>query len=499
MPLTQKGLWIAGGWLSPSRGLTLPVVNPATEEVVGSIPRGTHEDVDRAVSVANHSFVSGVWASAPASYRSRVLSNIAREVLQQKQRLARIESIDCGKPLSESEWDMEDVAACFDFYAQLVEKLDSLQGTNIKLPLDEFSGHFLWEPIGVVALITPWNYPLLMASWKVAPALAAGCSCVLKPSELASLTCLELAAIAHEAGVPSGVLNVVTGLGAEAGAALSAHPGVAKVAFTGSPATGRLVALSAAENLRPVSLELGGKSPLVIFEDADIDNAVEWAMFGGFWTNGQICTATSRVLVAEAISDEFFRRLKARAEQITPGDPMCPDCRLGPVVSAAQHAKVLGYIEGAISEGATLLTGGGRPPHMPAGYYVLPTVFVGVTEEMAIWKEEVFGPVLACTTFQTEDEAVRLANSSSYGLAAAIISKDTERCKRMTSAFRCGIVWVNCSQPCFVEMPWGGLKRSGYGRDLGEPGLHKYLSLKAVTTYKSDKIWDWYSPQKSKL
>eukprot|EP00873_Tetraselmis_striata_P021256 jgi/Tetstr1/441520/TSEL_029750.t1 len=502
--VAERQLWVAGGWVAPARGGRLPVVDPATEEVVGSIPTAGAEDVDAAVAAANAAFASGVWSRTTGAHRATILRAIADKarlclssITAAQSSLARLETIDCGKPIAEAEWDMEDVAGCFQYYADLAEKLDTQQGRPVALPMEEFKGHQLKEPLGTVALITPWNYPLLMATWKVAPALAAGCSCVLKPSELASLTCLELGRIAGEAGLPGGVLNIVTGLGAEAGAALASHPDVTKVAFTGSTATGRSVALAAAQNLRPTSLELGGKSPLVIFEDADVDAAVEWAMFGAFWTNGQICTATSRVLVASSLAPAFYCRLKARAEAIKLCHPQQADCRLGPLVSAAQYKKVMAYVQGASREGATLLTGGQRPPHMPRGYYVQPTVFTGVRPDMTIWREEVFGPVLACATFETEDEAIRLANDSVYGLAAAVISKDEARCQRLTSAMRCGIVWVNCSQPCFVQSSWGGVKRSGYGRDLGEAGLEKYLSLKSVTTYVSRNLWDWY-PQPGK-
>eukprot|EP00873_Tetraselmis_striata_P018636 jgi/Tetstr1/438900/TSEL_027408.t1 len=286
--VAERQLWVAGGWVAPARGGRLPAVDPATEEVVGSIPAAGAEDVDAAVAAANAAFASGVWSRTTGAHRATVLRAIADKarpclssvptITAAQSSLARLETIDCGKPIAEAEWDMEDVSGCFQYYADLAEKLDTQQGRPVALPMEEFKGHQLKEPLGTVALITPWNYPLLMATWKVAPALAAGCSCVLKPSELASLTCLELGRIAGEAGLPGGVLNIVTGLGAEAGAALASHPDVAKVAFTGSTATGRAVALAAAQNLRPTSLELGGKSPLVIFEDADVDAAVEWAM-----------------------------------------------------------------------------------------------------------------------------------------------------------------------------------------------------------------------------
>ncbi|KAI7837126.1 hypothetical protein COHA_009045 [Chlorella ohadii] len=401
-----------------------------------------------------------------------------------------------GKPIAEAEWDLDDVAGCFDYYAGLAEQLDGRQYEGVDLGSDDFRCALRREPLGVVALITPWNYPLLMSSWKVAPALAAGNTCVLKPSELASLTSLELAAIAQEVGLPAGVLNVITGTGADAGAPLSSHPGVAKVAFTGSVATGRRVYAAAAGNLRPATMELGGKSALIVFEDADIEKAVEWTMFGIFWTVGQICSATSRLLVHERIAPAFFAQLKKRAESIKMGNPLEPDCRLGPVVSAAQHDKIMGYIESGRAEGATLLTGGRRPPRLQTGFYVEPTVFINVEPHMRIWKEEIFGPVLAARTFASEAEAIQLANSTEFGLGAGVISADEARCRRVVEALECGLCWVNCSQPCFVQAPWGGVKNSGFGRELGTFGLESFLSVKQVTTYTSQAKWDWF-PERS--
>ena len=318
---------------------------------------------------------------------------------------------------------------------------------------------------------------------------------VLKPSEHASLTCLALAALASQAGLPRGALNVVTGLGKDAGAALARHPGLAKVAFTGSSFTGREVAMASAAlaSPRPVSLELGGKSSLIVFEDADIPKAVEWAMFGAFWTNGQICSATSRLLIARPIAAAFHARLKARAEQIQIGMPLDPGCRLGPLVNRAQFQRVLGFIDRARRAGLALLTGGER--WGATGFFVRPTVFADVPRSSEIWSEEVFGPVLCTSVFDDEKEAVAAANDTRYGLAAAVLSSDRARCRRVAKALDVGIVWENCSQPCFVEMPWGGRagKASGYGRDLGVGAFESYRHTKAITTYDADAdVWDWY-------
>ncbi|KAH9290655.1 hypothetical protein KI387_034772, partial [Taxus chinensis] len=463
-------LFIDGEWTAPIKGNRLPVINPATEETIGEIPSGTAEDIEVAVKAARTAFTRNrgkYWARTSGAFRAKYLRAIAAKVTERKSELAELEALDCGKPLDEAAWDVDDVAGCFEFYAGLAEALDSKQRAPVSLPMESFKSHVLKEPIGVVGLITPWNYPLLMATWKVAPALAAGCTAILKPSELSSVTCLELASICKDVGLPSGVLNIITGLGREAGAPLAAHPDVDKVAFTGSTVTGRSVMTAAAQVIKPVSLELGGKSPIIVFEDVDIDKAVEWVMFGCFWTNGQICSATSRLLVQESIAKEFIDKLVTWTKSIKICDPLEKDCRLGPVVSEGQYKKILQLISTAKDEGASVLCGGERPIHLKKGYYIEPTI-LSVNPSTQIWKEEVFGPVLSFTTFRTEDEAIDLANDTQYGLGGAVLSKDADVCARVTESLQAGIIWVNCSQPCFCQAPWGGNKRSGFGRELGE-------------------------------
>lgn len=495
--IPSRQLFINGDWKSPILNKRIPVINPSTQQTIGDIPAATKEDVDAAVAAAKTALSRNKgadWASASGAVRARYLRAIAAKVTEKKSELAKLEAIDSGKPLDEAAWDMDDVAGCFEFYADLAEKLDAKQKAPVSLPMDTFRSHVLREPIGVVGLITPWNYPLLMATWKVAPALAAGCAAILKPSELASLTCLELGEICKEVGLPPGVLNILTGLGPEAGAPLASHPDVDKIAFTGSSATGSKIMTAAAQLVKPVSLELGGKSPLIVFEDVDLDKAAEWAIFGCFWTNGQICSATSRLIVHESIATEFLNRMVKWIKNIKISDPLEEGCRLGPVVSEGQYEKILKFVSNAKSEGATILTGGSRPEHLKKGFFVEPTIITDVTTSMQIWKEEVFGPVLCVKTFSTEEEAIDLANDTIYGLGAAVISNDLERCERVTKAFKAGIVWVNCSQPCFTQAPWGGIKRSGFGRELGEWGLDNYLSVKQVTRYISDEPWGWYQP-----
>ncbi|CAN1179818.1 Aminoaldehyde dehydrogenase ALDH10A8, chloroplastic [Linum perenne] len=500
IPIPNRQLFIDGQWRQPVLNKRIPVINPSTEEIIGDIPAATAEDVEVAVEAAQRAFNKNRgkdWAFASSASRAKYLRAIAAKITEKKDLLAKLESIDCGKPYDEAAWDMDDVAGCFEYYADLAEGLDSKQKAPVSLPMETFTSYILKEPIGVVALITPWNYPLLMATWKVAPALASGCTAILKPSELSSLTCLELAEICQEVGLPSGVLNILTGLGPEAGAPLAAHPNVDKIAFTGSSATGSRIMTAAAKLVKPVSMELGGKSPIIVFEDVDLDKAAEWTAFGCFWTNGQICSATSRLLVHESIATEFLDRLVKWVKNIKISDPFEEGCRLGPVVSAGQYEKVMKFISTAKSEGATILTGGDRPKHLKKGFFIEPTIITDVTTSMEIWKEEVFGPVLCVKTFSTEDEAIDLANDTRYGLAAAVISNDEERCDRVSKAFRSGIVWVNCSQPCFCQAPWGGLKRSGFGRENGEWGMDSYLSVKQVTKYISNDPWGWYkSPPK---
>uniref|UniRef100_A0A2N9H0H1 aminobutyraldehyde dehydrogenase n=1 Tax=Fagus sylvatica TaxID=28930 RepID=A0A2N9H0H1_FAGSY len=684
IPIPTRQLFIDGEWREPVLKKRIPIINPATEQIIGDIPAATAEDVELAVEAARRALARNKgrdWSLAPGAVRAKYLRAIAAKITEKKSEIAKFETLDCGKPLDEAAWDIDDVAGCFEYYADLAEGLDAKQKAPVSLPMDTFKSYVLKEPIGVVGLITPchpnpprnpplpptathpathhnqqkkpttnhethnhrnpqprnpplpptathhnqqkkpttnhethnhrnpqprnpplpptethnhrnptpqqspqptttqprkpqpqptatptnppppqpttpqptpqqitathnprptannqsptgnktpnknplpareseidegvrlceideggwgwavrdrrarvreWNYPMLMATWKVAPALAAGCAAILKPSELASVTCLELAQVCREVGLPPGVLNILTGLGHEAGAPLASHPHVDKIAFTGSTITGSKIMTAAAQVVKPVSLELGGKSPIIVFEDVDLDKAAEWAAFGCFWTNGQICSATSRLIVHESVAAEFLDRLVKWTKNIKISDPLEEGCRLGPVVSGGQYEKVLKFIETAKSEGATILCGGARPEHLKKGFYIQPTIISDVTTSMQIWREEVFGPVLCVKTFSTEDEAIELANDTQYGLGGAVISNDLERCDR---ALQAGIVWINCSQPCFTQAPWGGNKRSGFWT-----GIENYLTVKQVTQYISDDPWGWYqSPSK---
>ncbi|MCF3640607.1 aldehyde dehydrogenase family protein [Rhizobium sp. TRM95111] len=485
-------LFIDGTWVAPAKGGSFEVIDPATEQVVHHAPAGTAEDIDAAVKAARQAFDHGPWPRMTGKERATVLRRISEIILARKRELARLEVIDNGKPMPEAVWDMEDAAGCFAFYAGLAEEMDETPEEAIPLGEPRFSSKVVREPIGVAAAIIPWNYPLLMASWKVAPALAAGCTMVLKPSELTPLTALELGAIVAEAGLPAGVLNIVTGLGPEAGQPLSEHSGIDKIAFTGSVPTGAKIMAAAARDIKNVSLELGGKSPFVIFADSDIEKAVEWIMFGIFWNQGQVCSATSRVLVEESLYPALLERLVAEAAKIRIGSGLEEGTLLGPLVSKGQYDKVLAAIERGKSEGAAVAGGGRRPAGLNTGYFLEPTILTDMPEESFVWTEEIFGPVVCVKPFKDEADAIRMANDSRFGLAAAVMSRDKARCERVARAFRAGIVWINCSQPTFTEAPWGGYKQSGIGRELGRWGLSNYLETKQITSFNSEEPWGWY-------
>ena len=488
----QDKLFIDGKWVTPIAGGTLDVIDPATEEVFHKIPAATAPDIDLAAKAARAAFDTGPWPKMTGAARAEYLRAMADRIIEKKDYLARLEVRDNGKPLPEAAWDMDDVAGCFNFYAGLAEEQDKHPEEEIPLGDARFHSKVVKEPLGVVGAITPWNYPLLMVAWKVAPALAAGCTMVLKPSELASLTTLELGLIAEEVGLPPGVLNIVTGLGQEAGQAITEHPLFDKLAFTGSVATGRKVMIAGAQDIKNVSLELGGKSPFVVFADSDIEQAVEWIMFGIFWNQGQVCSATSRVLIEESIYDQVLARLVVEAGKITIGNGLADGTLLGPIISRGQYDKILAAIDRGRSEGATVAAGGQRPAGLNTGYFIEPTVLTDMGEDAWVWREEIFGPVVCVKPFKSEAEAVRMANDSHYGLAAAVMSRDLKRAERVAKSFRAGIVWINCSQPTFTDAPWGGYKQSGIGRELGRWGFENYLEVKQITGFASDEPWGWY-------
>jgi betaine-aldehyde dehydrogenase len=488
----KNRLFIDGQWVAPVLGGKLEVFNPANGEVFHSIAAASAQDIDRAVSAARRAFDEGVWPRLSGRERASYLRRMAEAIRGRLHAIAEIEVRDNGKPRPEAEWDIGDAAYCFEYYAKLAEEFDEQRSKGVELPDQRFRTKVVREPVGVVGAIIPWNYPLLMAAWKVAPALAAGCTLVLKPAEQTSLTALELAGIAEEVDLPPGVLNVVTGFGSDAGQPLVDHPLIDKLAFTGSGAVGSKIMAAAAKDIKRISLELGGKSPFIVFEDSDIQKAVEWVMFGIFWNQGQVCSATSRVLVHEQIYGEFLDRLATEAKKITIGNGLNDGVLLGPLVSALQHQRVSAAVEKAVADGASVVIGGGRPEGLDTGYFFEPTILTDVPLSSSAWTEEISGPVVCVRPFASEKEAISIANDTRFGLASAVMTDDTARADRVAAALRTGVVWVNCSQPSFTEAPWGGYKQSGIGRELGQWGFDNYLETKQVTAYVTDEPWGWY-------
>ncbi len=458
----------------------IDVCNPATCELLGTVPDCDAAEVDRAVAIARASFENKTWRGLDPSKRERILWNIGDLLLQHSDELAKLISQETGKTLREAAGaDIAPAADCFHYYAGWVRKL---YGETI--PVDgPYLNYTLREPVGVVAAIVPWNFPLQTAAWKVAPALACGCSVILKPSELTPLNALRFAEICREAGLPEGTLTVVTGYGPTAGEALTLHEDVDKISFTGSVATARkLLQNSAVSNLKRLSLELGGKSPNIVFPDADLDAAVRAALWGVFGNKGEMCTAASRLLLHEEIYDRFLGDLVARAGKLRLGNPLDPSTQMGPQISARQMDRILDFIEIGKQEGARLACGGERDTagDKAQGYFVKPTVFAGVTATMRIATEEIFGPVLCAIPFRDAADAIRIANSTTYGLASAVWTRDLKLAHRMAAEIKAGSVWVNTYNAFDSASPFGGYKQSGFGRDLGSYALEQYTNVKSV-------------------
>ena len=471
----EDRLYVGGAWHDAADGGTFSTYNPATGAELTQVAAGDAADVDRAVAAARTAFEDAAWARMDAADRGALLWRIADAIEARSKELARLEVLDNGKPIREAQIDIATAVDAFRYYAGWATKL---QGDTIPVRGNVLN-YTLREPLGVVGAIVPWNFPLVMAAWKVAPALACGNTMVLKPAEQTPLTALELAAIASEAGLPPGVLNVVTGMGETAGAALVRHADVDKIAFTGSTAVGKLIMREAADTLKKVSLELGGKSPNIVLDDADLDAAARGAFAAIFYNNGQCCTAGSRLLVHESVQDALLEKIAERAGKMQPGDPLDPKTRMGPVISEEQLERVLGYIEKGRSEGAQLMTGGERAQY-EQGWWVRPTIFRDVAPEHTIAQEEIFGPVLAALPFSDDDQAIALANRTIYGLAAGVWTTNLKRAHRFARALHAGTVWINTYHPLDAASPFGGYKQSGYGRELGAGALELYTQVKSV-------------------
>lgn len=485
--------YINGQWQNFGTGKKQEIINPATAEVIAYAAVGDRSDAKKAISAAKKSFYeSGEWRRMDPQERANLLLDIADEIEREKDEFAWIDSVNQGKPLRESVCDIDDAIHCFRYYAGLV----SVPYGGV-YDVNEGFGHMhsytVHEPIGVCGLITPWNYPLLMAVWKIAPALAAGNSIVFKPASLTPLSAVKLFKIMDKLGMPSGAVNLVMGSGSTVGAEIAESLDVDMVTFTGSTDVGRGIASSASGNLKKVGLELGGKSPNIIFADADIDRAVEWAMIGIFFNQGEVCSGGSRILIDECIHDVFVKKLVARAERMTIGNPL-NDPDIGAIVSEEQMNNVLRYINIGKKEGAKCLCGGERytEEECKNGFFIKPTVFDDCTSDMTIVKEEIFGPVVCVQTFKTESEAVQMANDTIYGLAGAVFTNDISRALRVIKEIRAGITWVNCYNPTFNEAPWGGYKMSGLGRELGIHGLEEYQEIKQININLSSSELGWY-------
>ncbi len=480
-------MYINGEFVDSQREAWFPVFDPSTEEIIAEVPEADAGDVERAVAAARKAFDSGPWPQTTAQERGRILLRLADRIRKELSMLAEIEARNSGKPIVEAEYDIGDVATCFEYYGGLATKI---LGFVNPVP-DNALSLTLKEPVGVAGQIIPWNYPLLMAAWKLAPALAAGCTCVLKPAEQTPLTALVMAEWLADVGLPPGVVNIITGFGETAGAPLVAHPDVDKVAFTGSAVVGKQIVKMAADTVKRVTLELGGKSPNIFFADADFENAIDGALFGVFINQGEVCSAGSRILVQKAIYSKFVDAMSAKAKSIRLGPPLERETKMGPLVSKEQYDRVTSYLEVGKAEGK-LAAGGGRPSGLDKGYYVAPTIFYDVNNSARIAREEIFGPVAAVIPFSDEAEAIRIANDTPYGLAAAVWSRDIYRAFRVVKSLRAGIVWVNHMQPTYVEAPWGGYKQSGFGRELGPWGIEEYLETKQVFVNLNEQPIGWY-------
>jgi betaine-aldehyde dehydrogenase len=482
-------MFVDGEWRLAADGATRDLFNPSNGDRIATIAEAGIADAEAAIAAARKAFDEGPWSSLGAAERAALLFKVADAIDAHRDEFMRIDTLNNGKPLRETEYDAIDAANCFRYYAGLATKPHG-QTFDVPAPSQTFT---VREPIGVCGQIVPWNYPLLMATWKLAPALAAGNVCVLKPAELTPLSTIRLAQLFEELEFPRGVLNIVTGPGATAGHAIAASTLVDKVAFTGGTKTGRSIMQAATSNLKKISLELGGKSPNVVFADADFDTAIDYALFGIFANAGQVCSAGSRLVIQRSLHDRFLERLVERAQKIRVGDGFDPQTEMGPIISPVHRERVEAYIAAGVEEGAKLLCGGERlGGELAGGNFIAPTIFAKTTPAMRIVAEEIFGPVLVVQTFDNEAEAIATANDTIYGLAGAVFTQDIAKAHRVIRKLRAGITWINTYHPTYNEAPWGGYKQSGIGRELGTYGYDAYTEVKQINVNLDVEPSGWF-------
>jgi len=486
-----KKMYIDGKWVEAESGKTRTIIYPYDQREIAQVTEGDVADARKAIAAARRAFDEGAWSTMPAAERGRLVGKLATLIERDHEELAKLESLDTGKTFEESKVDMDDIAGIFHYFAGLADK-DG--GEIIASPIPNTVSRVVREPVGVCGQISPWNYPLLQASWKMAPALAAGNTIVMKPSEQTPLTTIKVTELAEEAGFPAGVVNLVLGPGATVGNELAVHADVDLISFTGGIQTGRSIMKAASGNVKRIAFELGGKNPNIVFADADFDLAVDYALNAVFYHAGQVCSAGARLLVEDSIHDRFVDAVVARAKKIKLGEAFDPKTEMGPLISEEHRAKVERYVDIAQKEGAKLVLGGKRPsePEFQNGFFYLPTIFTECTNDMRVVQEEVFGPVLTVERFSGEEEAVKRANSTTYGLSGAVWTTDQNKAERVAAALRMGTVWINDFNIYFAQAPWGGYKQSGIGRELGKQGLEEYTEVKHIFQNTATEAQNWF-------